>query len=241
MIIFTNNIQQTLEIQQFLCHHLPVACSLCMDIFHSLRSPRSKKRTLKWFRKSNMKVLVVTEAAGMVRASVCLQCWAYIVVQDANIPDIELVIQFGVPSSIEVWTQCAGHAGRSPDLQVCTILIIEQSMFQQQKKPKKRQKTDHNIDVASLSEGDSETENKAKGLTWKKNVDPVMRGWIESMGCHRDFSDKYFDNPQSRKGQVVLELWARVKFTDLRCRTDQYLLQLLWVHCGAPDLPAKQA
>ena len=232
MIIFTNNIQQTLEIQRFLRHHLPVACSSCVDIFHSLCSPRSKKRTLKRFRKSNVKVLVATKAAGMVRASICLQCWAYIVVQGADIPDIELVIQFGVPSSIEVWTQRAGRAGRSPDLQARAILIVEQSMFQQQKKPKKRQKTDCNIDIASLSEGDSETENEAEGLTWKKNVDPVMRGWIESTGCRRDFSDKYFDNPRSRKGQVVLELWARVKFTDLRRRTDWYLLRSLWVHCG---------
>jgi superfamily II DNA helicase RecQ len=55
----------------------------------------------------------------------------------ADIPDIILVIQFGVPSSLEVWTQHAGRAGQSPDIHTRAILLVEESMFQLQKKKEK--------------------------------------------------------------------------------------------------------
>lgn len=57
--------------------------------------------------------------------------------QGADIPDIELVIQFGVPPSLSVWTQRAGRAGRSPELHARAILLVEKSMFQRRKKRKR--------------------------------------------------------------------------------------------------------
>ncbi|KAF8215472.1 P-loop containing nucleoside triphosphate hydrolase protein [Mycena galopus ATCC 62051] len=72
---------------------------------------------MKQFRKGKIRTLVATEAAGM----------------GADIPDIELVIQFGVPSSLAVWTQRAGRAGRFPGLQARAIMLVEKSMFRQQK------------------------------------------------------------------------------------------------------------
>ncbi|KIJ06460.1 hypothetical protein PAXINDRAFT_49347, partial [Paxillus involutus ATCC 200175] len=110
MIIFTNSIQKTLEIQRFLRQNLPISCYPYIDVFHALRSARSKKRSLERFQNSQTKILVATEAAGM----------------GADIPDIKAVIQFGVPASLEVWTQRAGRAGRTPDLQACATLLVEQ-------------------------------------------------------------------------------------------------------------------
>jgi len=65
-IIFTNSIQKTLDIMTFLRENLPIACNHQVDIFHVLRLTRSKNRTLKWFRHGQIKILVATEAAGMV-------------------------------------------------------------------------------------------------------------------------------------------------------------------------------
>ena len=65
-IIFTNSIQKTLEIQRFLRQHLPTTCYPYIDTFHALRSARAKKHSLGHFQKEKTKMLVATEAAGMV-------------------------------------------------------------------------------------------------------------------------------------------------------------------------------
>ena len=69
-IIFTNSIQRTLEILRFLEEHLPSTCSPYMDIFHALRGPDSKKEALKRFRNGQKRILIATEAAGMVHLSI---------------------------------------------------------------------------------------------------------------------------------------------------------------------------
>ncbi|KAL4066540.1 hypothetical protein J3A83DRAFT_4098581 [Scleroderma citrinum] len=99
-IIFTNSIQKTLEILRFLHDNLLDSCKPYLDIFHVLCSANSKTEVLDRFQQSHTKVFIATEVEGI----------------RANIPDIELVIQFGVPLSLEVWTQQAGQAGWSPDV-----------------------------------------------------------------------------------------------------------------------------
>ncbi|KAJ7635918.1 hypothetical protein B0H17DRAFT_902354, partial [Mycena rosella] len=74
---------------------------------------------MKQFWRGKIKLLVATEAAGIYPRTI-----------GAGIPDIKLIIQFGVPSSLAVWTQRAGRAGRSPDLRTCAIMLVERSMFQ---------------------------------------------------------------------------------------------------------------
>ena len=66
-IIFTNSIQKTLEILRFLRDNLPESCQPYLDIFHALRSANSKTDALEKFQQSRTKVLVATEAAGMVK------------------------------------------------------------------------------------------------------------------------------------------------------------------------------
>ncbi|KIJ10154.1 hypothetical protein PAXINDRAFT_86470, partial [Paxillus involutus ATCC 200175] len=65
-IVFTNSIQKTLEIQRFLHSHLPICCYPYIDIFHAHRTARLKHRTLERFYRGHIKLLVATEAAGMV-------------------------------------------------------------------------------------------------------------------------------------------------------------------------------
>ena len=69
-IIFTNSIPRTLEILRFLEEHLPLTCSPYMDIFHALRASSSKKEAMKCFRNGQKKILIATEAAGMVHSSI---------------------------------------------------------------------------------------------------------------------------------------------------------------------------
>ena len=65
-IVFMNSVISTQlgtqKIRSWLPHHL------CKHIayLHALRTPHARKRVMKWFRKGKIKILVATEAAGMV-------------------------------------------------------------------------------------------------------------------------------------------------------------------------------
>ena len=45
-------------------------------------------------------------------------------------PHIEQVVQFLVPSSLSIWMQRAGRAGRSPSVQARAILLVQPTVFQ---------------------------------------------------------------------------------------------------------------
>ena len=102
-IVFTNSVistqLSTQKIHSWLPHHL------CKQVayLHALHTPHVWKCVMKQFWKGKIKILVATEAAGMVWD---LSPWSpkiLIIFQGADIPDIEQVIQFGVPPSLSVW------------------------------------------------------------------------------------------------------------------------------------------
>jgi superfamily II DNA helicase RecQ len=123
--------------------------------------------------------------------------------QGADIPDIEQVIQFGVPPSLSVWMQRAGRAGRRADLDARALLFVEKSMFESQKKKRRKTDTAESLDLdvdedeldSDLEEQDNEFDNERE---YKKKVEPALREWIETEGCRRDIADRYFNNPPRR-------------------------------------------
>jgi bloom syndrome protein len=92
---------------------------------------------MKLFRQGVIKLLIATEAAGMVRFRTGVHSQLiHDILQGADIPDIELVIQFGVPTSLSIFSQQARRAGHSANIRACAILLVEKSMFKQKKKKK---------------------------------------------------------------------------------------------------------
>jgi bloom syndrome protein len=208
-IIFTNVVKKT----QVLCRHVRRRYSHlphgAVEFLHAHRTAKAKRRIMKQFRKGKIKILIATEAAGMVCTCIPLHTATnHSLIKGADIPDIELVIQFGVPSSLSVWTQRAGRAGRSPGLQARAILLVETSMFQQRKKRKRAAGKEEptaapdpdssNSDSLSDSEEGDVPTNAAPaddGMEWGKNVDSVLRKYISSTLCRRELSDQHFNNP----------------------------------------------
>jgi superfamily II DNA helicase RecQ len=134
--------------------------------------------------------------------------------QGADIPDIELVIQFGVPASLSIFNQRAGRAGRSAHVKAQAVLLVEKSMFKRKKKKRpggkhtmKPDDSSSESDVeSSLSGSDSEPKEIPEtivalsddGKEWGKKVEESLRGYITTSGCRTAFGDKYFDNPPRR-------------------------------------------
>ena len=115
-----------------------------------------------------------------------------------DIPDVEFVVQFGVPSSLSIWMQHARRAGRSPHLEATAILLVEKSVLQRVGRARKQQKEVD--DLLSALSGEEEEEGETTRQTkYRKAVEDGLRQWIETEGCHRDVVDKYFNNPSPRK------------------------------------------
>ncbi|KAH6866275.1 P-loop containing nucleoside triphosphate hydrolase protein [Coprinopsis sp. MPI-PUGE-AT-0042] len=180
-IIFMNSIPNTQQCARHIKSRLPPELHRFVDVMHAIQRPKTKRRVMNDFRCGRIKILIATEAAGM----------------GADIPDIEQVIQLGVPPSLSVWIQRAGRAGRSPEINARAILLVERSVFQCRKAKTK----DPDLvldDVSSNESGDNDPLLRPKD-GWMKNVDPHLRRWIETDECRRDVLDRYFGNPPGRK------------------------------------------
>jgi superfamily II DNA helicase RecQ len=109
--------------------------------------------------------------------------------QGADIPDINQVIQFGIPKSLSIWIQRAGRAGHSPHINACAILLVEKSMFQWRKKRQKPgAEEEDDGGVSGESDADEESsEDEIGGDSEKmecgKKVEPELRRWIETEDC----------------------------------------------------------
>ena len=74
---------------------------------------------------------------------------------------MERVVQFGVPSSLSVWLQRTGRAGRNPSIQAEATMLVESSVFKKQKKKAKKKSLtkDANADVTDEESSDSDTDD----------------------------------------------------------------------------------
>ncbi|KAI0640947.1 P-loop containing nucleoside triphosphate hydrolase protein [Trametes meyenii] len=90
-----------------------------INFLHAGRGQRARRRVTRQFREGTVNILCATEAAGM----------------GMDIPDIDVVVQFLVSSTLSVWMQRAGRAGRSGSQAYC-ILLVEPSIFEVKSPPK---------------------------------------------------------------------------------------------------------
>lgn len=113
---------------------------------------------------------------------------SYSFLQGADIPDIKLVIQFGVPSSLSVWMQRTGCAGRSADINAHAVLLVKKSMFQWWKKWKKRgeaeEESELDVDDEEWIESEEEVRGDSEKMEWGKKVEPELQKWITTAECH---------------------------------------------------------
>ncbi|RXW15756.1 hypothetical protein EST38_g10098 [Candolleomyces aberdarensis] len=185
-IVFVNKVPSSQHCSRYIKSLFLPELRQYVDVLHAYRTRRTKRRLMKQFRKGNILVLVATEAAGM----------------GADIPDIEQVLQLGVPQSLAVWVQRAGRAGRSPNINARAILLVEQAVFQRRRKSSKQknqesQLADEASDADSGGESDGDTDREE--LETVKKVETPLMKWVEARECRRDVLDDHFSNPPGRK------------------------------------------
>jgi superfamily II DNA helicase RecQ len=210
-IVFANTVIGTQTTCKKVRLFFPKPLRKYVDYLHSLRTPAAKKRVMRRFRRGKVMILIATEAAGMVSSNLVLYNRASLTLPDqgADIPDIKQVIQFGVPSSLSVWIQRAGCAGRSAEIEARAILLYEKSIFRWQKKGRKKvnDEDEEGSDNSSSEDGEDsgcEAGGDNERYEWAKKVEPELREWIATTKCRRDVADEHFDNPIDRKRECHL-------------------------------------
>ncbi|EGN96552.1 hypothetical protein SERLA73DRAFT_15634, partial [Serpula lacrymans var. lacrymans S7.3] len=108
-LVFVNTVKNSQAAHRHLRKLLPESLQALVNFLNSRHSVRTKKTVLQRFCEATTRLLVVTEIGGM----------------GLDIPDIELVIQFGVPKSLTNWMQRAGWAARLHSMQDRAILLVK--------------------------------------------------------------------------------------------------------------------
>ncbi|KAF7331133.1 P-loop containing nucleoside triphosphate hydrolase protein [Mycena sanguinolenta] len=114
-MVFFDNINLAMDALEHLRDRLPPHLQGAIALYHSRRSKHSKQIIMEKFRKGEIKILLVTEAAGM----------------GCDIPHVEQVVQFMVPASLSIWMQRAGRAGRDFLIAAHGILLVQPSVFKE--------------------------------------------------------------------------------------------------------------
>ena len=138
--------------------------------------------------------------------------------QGTDIPDIERVVQFGIPPSLSIWVQRAGRAGRDPSIQAEAIVVAEKTMHKTRKASAKE------VDRA-LKDKCQEAENRGT------NDDSAEEGEDEA-GVGRGMMECFaVESKEERKG-VSLVVEGDIIFPNVQTLRVIYNIhvQLIYIH-----------
>ncbi|EMD39694.1 hypothetical protein CERSUDRAFT_121909 [Gelatoporia subvermispora B] len=193
-LIFVNHRRLAYEACEHLRERLPPHLRDQVEFLYLLRSTRAKRMVMKNFRTGKIKILCVTEAAGM----------------QLDVGDVVRVIQFRIPQSLSVLYQLYGRGGRS-GLPTVVVLLAEVSALQRigrgfAQLPNVENGEDDSDEFEDEQDEDlvgAKLDNQHLAFftqprrKYRKPVEDGLRSWIETTGCRREVANKYFENPSS--------------------------------------------
>ncbi len=140
--IYVDNISDCEDIVDHLCDLLKRQLTSNLDTkdldqtirsYHAVHTLEYRQKAMESFRDGHMRIMVCTEAAGMVSQLLWLgdsQGLQYLrEFQGCNIPDIEVVVQWKLPKTLSNWVQRAGRVARGRDRQGIAVLLVERSVY----------------------------------------------------------------------------------------------------------------
>jgi superfamily II DNA helicase RecQ len=117
-----------------------------------------------------------------------------------------------VPTSLSVWTQRYGRAGRAGQ-DAEAILLVEPSVYQLKKKKAPEANKENDVEEEQEEEEDSDDDGLDQmpashaDPKYKKHVEWGLRNWIEGTDCRNAVSNNYYANPRQEsndQGAYVL-------------------------------------
>jgi superfamily II DNA/RNA helicase len=126
--VYVDSIAAGAEIIDHLRSLLPEHMHGAIRPYNAVHSHEYRKLAMRGFRDGCVRILVCTDAAGMV----CLfflfaRCALNNFFQGCNVPDIDFVVQWKLPAKLSSFVQRAGRAARGPGRTGVAVLLAEPS------------------------------------------------------------------------------------------------------------------
>ena len=187
-MVFFDDISLAMSSMVYLRGFLPPMQHHEIAVYNSRHTPRAKKRVMKLFRSQKIKILLTTEAAGMVSLrNLQFSISYHFPTKGCDIPHVERVVQFTIPKSLDMWLQRGGRGGCDNSIHAEAILLVQPSVFQEVSN--KKGKT-----LESQEDGANDSPH------YRKEIHDGLRQWIEAIECRRDVVDEYYDSGVPRSG-----------------------------------------
>ncbi|KAH9928419.1 P-loop containing nucleoside triphosphate hydrolase protein [Amylocystis lapponica] len=171
-----------------------------IDFFNSMRSRGTRREVMARFRLGIIKILCSTEAAAM----------------GMDILAIIRVVQFMTPSSLSVWLQRYGRAGRAGQLAM-VVLLVEPSVYEVKKPPnrlaQKRRRADDSDDeeLVEVEEDDDEPEEEESA---GDDNEQAEQGAVDDKACRLPVDGA--NPPPAYKKKVEMGLREWIQAPDCR-------------------------
>ena len=153
-----------------------------------------------------------------------------------NIPDVDVVVQWKLPSSVSTFVQRAGRAGRDPKRIGLAVLLVERSVYEadltrldealsENKKKRIRQSSTyakapqgyairHGVLRGSFDGLNDEIQTKEEALLDTKSLDEGLYTLAQTGLCRRKVLTLIYSNDTPREftvkiNIVIIHLWVR--------------------------------
>ncbi|THV08508.1 P-loop containing nucleoside triphosphate hydrolase protein [Dendrothele bispora CBS 962.96] len=113
--IYYDDVMGGIDMEDHLIDSLPSSLRSAgiVRLYSAAFSTGYKEAVMTQFKAGEVRVLICTDAAGM----------------GCNIPDIDVVVQWKLPSSLSAFVQRAGRAARNPRRQGLAVLLVEKTAY----------------------------------------------------------------------------------------------------------------
>lgn len=136
-MIYVDNITEGSELCDYLIKLLrqrnPLLSAFqdVIRLYNAHMSIEYRRAAMNAFREGKIRILVCTEAAGMVRALFFSSIHTYDshMYQGCDIADVKVVVQWKLPKTPSHFVQRAGRAARGPEHFGLAVLLVERSVF----------------------------------------------------------------------------------------------------------------
>lgn len=135
--LYTDDVKEGVSITDYLNEHVPEALQTLGLVrpYNAAMSKKYRKGVMKLFRDGAIRILVCTDAAGMVSDDsiiryILLLTVTLNILQGCNIADIDLVVQWKLPHNLSSWVQRSGRAARGSGRHGLAVMIVEKSAYE---------------------------------------------------------------------------------------------------------------
>ena len=185
--LYVDQISTQIEIKDRLYSHLPSSFQNqgVIQPYSASFTTEHRAEVMALFKAGIVRILICTDAAGMVSSQLLMLVIIQLYIQGCNIPDVDLVVQWKLPTSVSTFVQRAGRAARGAERIGIAVLLVEKSVYE--------------ADLSRLEEAVSMSATKKKCVRQSSTYPKATKQYAADHGALRGGSSPSCDSSLGQK------------------------------------------